>query len=61
MTAVVTINVEARYRNFLASVMLEIAPGVYMSPALNRSIRDQIWNVLRRWPKSLCHASIVMT
>ena len=27
MTVVVTINVEGRYRGFLASVMLEIAPG----------------------------------
>ena len=27
MTVVVTVNVEARYRGFLASAMLEIAPG----------------------------------
>ena len=27
MTAVVTVNVAARYRGFLASAMLEIAPG----------------------------------
>ena len=32
MTVVVTVNVEGRYRGFLASVMLEIAPGVYTSP-----------------------------
>ena len=29
---IVTINVEGRYRGFLASAMLEIAPGVYTSP-----------------------------
>ena len=29
MTIVVTRDVEARYRGFLTSVMLEIAPGVY--------------------------------
>ena len=29
MTIVVTVNVEGRYRGFLASAMLEIAPGVY--------------------------------
>ena len=32
MTVIVTVNVEARYRGFLASAMLEIAPGVYTSP-----------------------------
>ena len=36
MTVVVTVSVEARYRGFLASVMLEIAPGVYTSPPDDR-------------------------
>ena len=49
MTVVVTVNVEARYRGFLASVMLEIAPGVYTSPRMTSGIRDRIWNVLSRW------------
>ena len=32
MTVVVTVNVEGRYRGFLASVMLEIAPwGVHIA------------------------------
>ena len=38
MTVVVTINVEARYRGFLASAMLEIAPGVYTSPQMTQGI-----------------------
>ena len=33
MTVVVTRNVEGRYRGFLASVMLEVAPG-YTSPPI---------------------------
>ena len=41
MTVVVTVNVEARYRGFLASVMLEIAPGVYTSPNMTRGIRER--------------------
>ena len=36
MTVVVTVNVESRYRGFLASVMLEIAPGVYTGPRMTR-------------------------
>ena len=61
MTVVVTINVEARYRGFLASVMLEIAPGVYTSPNMTRGIRERIWNVLAEWYYQLGQGSIVMT
>ena len=49
MTVVVAVNVEARYRGFLASVMLEIAPGVYTSPNMTTGIRERIWNVLAEW------------
>lgn len=61
MTVVVTVNVEARYRGFLASAMLEIAPGVYTSPKMSTGIRDRVWNVLTRWHRELRHGSIVMT
>lgn len=61
MTVIVTVNVEARYRGFLASVMLEIAPGVYTSPAMTQGIRDRIWSVIARWYYELGTGSIVMT
>ncbi len=61
MTVVVTGNVEGRYRGFLASVMLEIAPGVYTSPQMTDGIRERIWEVLTRWYYELGHGSIVMT
>ncbi|MCY4619161.1 MAG: type I-E CRISPR-associated endoribonuclease Cas2e [Chloroflexi bacterium] len=61
MTVIVTVNVEARYRGFLTSVMLEIAPGVYTSPALTQGIRDRIWGVVARWYYQLGTGSIVMT
>ena len=61
MTVVVTINVEGRYRGFLASAMLEIAPGVYTAPMMTSGIRDRIWNVLSRWYYELGQGSIVMT
>ncbi len=61
MTVVVTVNVEARYRGFLASVMLEIAPGVYTSPQMNVGIRERIWDVLTRWHYELRQGAIVMT
>ena len=61
MTVVVTVNVEARYRGFLASAMLEIAPGVYTSPQMTSGIRERIWDVLSRWYYELGRGSIVMT
>ena len=61
MTVVVTVNVEARYRGFLASVMLEIAPGVYTSPRMTSGIRDRIWDVLSGWYNELDRGAIVMT
>ena len=61
MTVVVTINVEARYRGFLASAMLEIAPGVYTSPQMTSGIRERIWSVLTRWYNELRQGAIVIT
>ena len=58
---VVTVNVEARYRGFLASVMLEIAPGVYTSPRMTSGIRNRIWEVLTGWYNELDRGAIVMT
>ena len=61
MTVVVTVNVEGRYRGFLASAMLEIAPGVYTSPQMTSGIRNRIWDVLARWHGELGSGAIVMT
>lgn len=61
MTVIVTVNVEARYRGFLASAMLEIAPGVYTSPNMTGGIRERIWAVLNEWYSQLGQGSIVMT
>lgn len=48
-TVVVTRNVPDRTRGFLASVMLEIAPGVYVSPRMTRGVRERVWNVMLEW------------
>ena len=61
MTVVVTVNVEGRYRGFLASAMLEIAPGVYTSPQMTGGIRERVWDVVSRWYYELGQGSIVMT
>ena len=53
MTVVVTRNVPDRYRGFLASCMLEIAPGVYTSPNLSRAVRERVWAVCCDWAGEL--------
>lgn len=60
MATVVTRNVEARYRGFLTSVMLEVAPGVYVAPDLSASVRTRVWDVLSDWWTALGKGSIVM-
>lgn len=61
MTVVVTRNVSGRFRGFLASVMCEIAPGVYTAPRMSRGVRDRVWSVLEGWWKLGDDAMIVMT
>ena len=53
MAMVVTRNVEARYRGFLTSIMLEVAPGVYVAPDLSAGVRTRVWDVLSAWWEAL--------
>ena len=60
MTVVVTRDVESRYRGFLASAMLEVAPGVYVSPDLSTAVRERIWTVVEDWFTTLGNGAIAM-
>ena len=60
MTVIITRDVADRYRGFLASVMPEVATGVFTSPELSRSVRERIWTVLMDWWGSLPGGSILM-
>ncbi len=60
MTVVVTRDVESRYRGFLASAMLEVAPGVYVSPDLSHGVRERIWAVISTWYDVLNRGAIVL-
>lgn len=59
-TVVVTRNVSDRIRGFLASSMLELAPGVYTGARVSPAVRDRIWTVLEDWFGAEVEASIVM-
>ncbi|MDP2760153.1 MAG: type I-E CRISPR-associated endoribonuclease Cas2e [Sideroxyarcus sp.] len=60
LVVIVTRDVADRYRGFLSSTMLEIAPTVYISPRMNTGVRLRIWNVLTDWHESEPNGSIVM-
>ncbi len=60
MTVVVTRNVSNRMRGFLASSMLELAPGVYSAPKISPAVRDRIWGVVSAWFTTEQEASVIM-
>ena len=60
MTVVITRDVAERYRGFLASIMPEVAPGVYVSAELSAGVRERLWKVLTDWWSALPGESIVL-
>lgn len=60
LTMVITRDVEDRYRGFLGSAMLELAPGVYAQPRMSAGVRTRIWTVVEEWHTRLRRGSIVM-
>jgi len=60
MTVVVTRDVADRYRGFLASIMPEAAPGIYVSPELSKGVRERIWTVLEGWWPDMPGGSILL-
>lgn len=60
MTVVVTRNASPRTRGFLASCMLEAAPGVYTSPRMNAGVGERVWAVVSDWTLGVEGASAVL-
>ena len=60
LTMIVTRDVEARYRGFLTSVMLEIAPGTYVAPDMSAGVRKRVWRVLTAWWQELGRGALVL-
>ena len=60
LTVLITRDVEDRYRGFLSSTMLELAPGVYASPNLSARARQKIWDVVSDWHANLRGGSLTM-
>lgn len=60
LTVLITRDVEDRYRGFLGSAMLELAPGMYAQPRMSAGVRGRIWTVVEGWYGQLHRGSIVM-
>lgn len=60
LVVIVTCDVADRFRGFLASTMLEVAPTVYLSPRMNAGVRLRIWDVLSDWYNAEPRGSIIM-
>ncbi len=60
LTMVITRDVEDRYRGFLGSAMLELAPGVYAQPRMSAGVRGRVWETMTDWHARLRRGSIVM-
>lgn len=60
LVTIVTRDVADRFRGFLSSAMLEVAPCTYISPQMNKGVRERIWQVMVDWHGSEPRGSIVM-
>lgn len=60
LAVVVTRDVADRFRGFLSSVMLEVAPSVYVSPEMDPGVRSRVWTVLSKWYVEEPRGSVVM-
>lgn len=60
LVTIVTRDVADRFRGFLASVMLEVAPCTYVSPRMSKGVRERVWRVMTDWYTTEPRGSIVM-
>jgi CRISPR-associated protein Cas2 len=60
LVVIATRDVADRFRGFLGSVMLEVAPTVYVSPRMNKGVRARTWKVLSEWHKAEPRGSVTM-
>lgn len=60
LVTIVTRDVADRFHGFLASVMLEVAPNVFVSPRMNPGVRERVWGVMCDWHRHEPRGSLVM-
>lgn len=60
LVMIVTRDVADRFHGFLASVMLEVAPNVFVAPRMNKGVRERTWQVVTDWHQQEPRGSLVM-
>lgn len=60
LVMVTTRDVADRFRGFLCSLMLEVAPGIFVSPRMGKAPRERMWDVLTDWHQQEPRGSLVM-
>ncbi|SDM18776.1 CRISPR-associated protein, Cas2 family [Oryzisolibacter propanilivorax] len=49
LAMIVIRDMPGRFHGFLSSVMLEVAPNIFVSPRMNPGVRERVWQVLSDW------------
>jgi len=60
LVMIVIRDVATRFHGFLASVMLEVSPNVFVSPRMNPGVRARVWDVMCDWHGQEPNGSLVM-
>lgn len=60
LVMIVTRDVVDRFHGFLASVMLEVAPNVFVAPRMNKGVRERTWKIVADWHGQEPAGSLVM-
>ena len=60
MVVIVVRKVVPRIRGYLSSIMLEVAPGVFVAPQMSHQVRRRVWMLMEDWQGAL-RGALVMT
>lgn len=60
MVIVIICDLPDRFRGFLASHMLEVGQSVFVSPHMNRRVRERIWDVVADWYRACSSGSLLL-
>ena len=60
LVMIVIRDVADRFHGFLSSVMLEVAPNLFVAPRMNTGVRERVWSVMSDWHAHEQRGSLVM-
>lgn len=60
LAMIVIRDVSDRFHGFLSSVMLEVAPNVFVSPRMSPGVRQRVWETMTDWHAHDRRGSLVM-